>query len=134
MKQISHGFQQGYLSILFISYIKVINLLMLLDGVRISQELEHIVDDEDEDDEPIFVLTDEWREFFAKSEARRKQVEHVIILPGSLDSSNMFLSRNPPITQTIKSGLHNRCDMTEFETLNNPNKKIRNKAVINYLT
>ncbi|KAK7304535.1 hypothetical protein VNO77_42416 [Canavalia gladiata] len=39
----------------------------------ISQELEHIeLDGEEEDDEPVFVLTDEWREFFAKSEARRK--------------------------------------------------------------
>ncbi|KAL1293489.1 uncharacterized protein LOC107618160 isoform X3 [Arachis ipaensis] len=39
-----------------------------------SQELEHVeLHDEEEDDEPIFVLTDEWREFFAKSEARRKQ-------------------------------------------------------------
>jgi len=28
--------------------------------------------DEEEDDEPVFVLTDEWREFFAKSEARRQ--------------------------------------------------------------
>ncbi|ESR56785.1 hypothetical protein CICLE_v10024415mg, partial [Citrus x clementina] len=28
--------------------------------------------EEDDDDEPIFVLTDEWREFFAKSEAKRK--------------------------------------------------------------
>ena len=28
--------------------------------------------EEEEDDEPIFVLTDEWREFFAKSEAKRK--------------------------------------------------------------
>lgn len=26
----------------------------------------------EEDDEPVFVMTDEWREFFAKSEARRK--------------------------------------------------------------
>lgn len=25
------------------------------------------------DEEPVFVLTDEWREFFAKSEAKRKQ-------------------------------------------------------------
>ncbi|KNA20710.1 hypothetical protein SOVF_049990 [Spinacia oleracea] len=26
----------------------------------------------DEDEDPIFVMTDEWREFFAKSEARRR--------------------------------------------------------------
>ncbi|XP_020206404.1 uncharacterized protein LOC109791513 [Cajanus cajan] len=40
---------------------------------QISQELEHIdLDGEEEDDEPVFVLTDEWREFFAKSEAKRK--------------------------------------------------------------
>ncbi|MED6114899.1 hypothetical protein PIB30_085005 [Stylosanthes scabra] len=43
-------------------------------SVAHSQELEHVeLDDEEEDDEPVFVLTDEWREFFAKSEARRKQ-------------------------------------------------------------
>lgn len=30
------------------------------------------VAEDDDDDEPIFVLTDEWREFFAKSEAKRK--------------------------------------------------------------
>ncbi|KAG5099422.1 hypothetical protein JHK82_044474 [Glycine max] len=42
-------------------------------GERISLELEHIVlDGEEEEDEPVFVLTDEWREFFAQSEARRK--------------------------------------------------------------
>ncbi|MED6162153.1 hypothetical protein PIB30_067625 [Stylosanthes scabra] len=41
---------------------------------RSSQELEHVeLDDEEENDEPVFVLTDEWREFFPKSEARRKQ-------------------------------------------------------------
>lgn len=28
---------------------------------------------EDEEDEPIFVLTDEWMDFFAKSEARRQE-------------------------------------------------------------
>lgn len=28
---------------------------------------------EDEEEEPIFVLTDEWRDFFAKSEAKRRQ-------------------------------------------------------------
>ncbi|KAL5062929.1 hypothetical protein RYX36_024666 [Vicia faba] len=40
---------------------------------QISQEPEHIVfDGVEEDDEPVFVMTDEWREFFAKSEARRK--------------------------------------------------------------
>ncbi|XP_045832599.1 uncharacterized protein LOC123923893 isoform X2 [Trifolium pratense] len=40
---------------------------------QISQELEHIeLDGDEEDDEPVFVLTDEWREFFAKSEAKRK--------------------------------------------------------------
>lgn len=27
---------------------------------------------EDEEDEPVFVLTDEWAEFFAKSEAKRR--------------------------------------------------------------
>ncbi|KAJ7961605.1 SKI/DACH domain-containing protein 1-like [Quillaja saponaria] len=36
------------------------------------QEQEHEDFLEEEDDEPVFVLTDEWREFFAKSEARRR--------------------------------------------------------------
>lgn len=31
-----------------------------------------MLDGEEEEDEPVFVLTDEWREFFAQSEARRK--------------------------------------------------------------
>ncbi|XP_039021421.1 uncharacterized histidine-rich protein DDB_G0274557-like isoform X2 [Hibiscus syriacus] len=35
------------------------------------EELQDIKEEEEED-EPIFVLTDEWREFFAKSEAKRK--------------------------------------------------------------
>ncbi|XP_061341118.1 uncharacterized protein LOC133287503 [Gastrolobium bilobum] len=48
------------------------NQSMTSDAI-ISQELEHVeLDGEEEDDEPVFVLTDEWREFFAKSEARRK--------------------------------------------------------------
>ncbi|KAI5422952.1 hypothetical protein KIW84_046104 [Lathyrus oleraceus] len=43
---------------------------------QISQEPERIVfDGVEEDDEPVFVMTDEWREFFAKSEARRKLAE-----------------------------------------------------------
>jgi hypothetical protein len=43
-------------------------------GIRSSQEPEeHIeLDGDKEDDEPVFVLTDEWREFFAKSQAKRK--------------------------------------------------------------
>ncbi|XP_065633747.1 uncharacterized protein LOC112033904 isoform X1 [Quercus suber] len=36
------------------------------------QEQEHEGLEEEDDDEPVFVLTDEWREFFAKSEAKRK--------------------------------------------------------------
>lgn len=28
--------------------------------------------EEEDDDDPVFVLTDEWKEFFAKSEAKRK--------------------------------------------------------------
>ncbi|KAH0659908.1 hypothetical protein KY290_029459 [Solanum tuberosum] len=32
-------------------------------------------EDEDEEEEPIFVLTDEWRDFFAKSEAKRRQAK-----------------------------------------------------------
>lgn len=37
--------------------------------------LEGLVDDEDEEEEPQYVLTEEWAEFFAKAEARRKESE-----------------------------------------------------------
>ncbi|OMO77159.1 hypothetical protein CCACVL1_15186 [Corchorus capsularis] len=37
-----------------------------------EQEYEEVVQEEEEEVEPIFVLSDEWREFFAKSEAKRK--------------------------------------------------------------
>ncbi|KAL2319299.1 hypothetical protein Fmac_028268 [Flemingia macrophylla] len=47
--------------------------LPISSDARISQELERTeLGGEEEDDEPVFVLTDGWREFFAKSEARRK--------------------------------------------------------------
>ena len=36
------------------------------------QEQEHKGLEEEDDEEPVFVLTDEWMEFFAKSEAKRK--------------------------------------------------------------
>ncbi|KAM3731464.1 hypothetical protein ACB098_12G165300 [Castanea mollissima] len=39
---------------------------------QMLQEQEHEGLEEEDDDEPVFVLTDEWREFFAKSEAKRK--------------------------------------------------------------
>uniref|UniRef100_F6I7H4 Uncharacterized protein n=1 Tax=Vitis vinifera TaxID=29760 RepID=F6I7H4_VITVI len=39
---------------------------------RILQEQKHEGLEEEEDEEPVFVLTDEWMEFFAKSEAKRK--------------------------------------------------------------
>ncbi|PKI76749.1 homeobox-leucine zipper protein HOX21-like [Punica granatum] len=46
-------------------------------ATQMSQEQEHneqIGEDYDDyDEEPVFVLTDEWKEFFAKSEAKRKQ-------------------------------------------------------------
>lgn len=38
---------------------------------ELEQEQYYGIEDEDED-EPVFVLTDEWRDFFAKSEAKRK--------------------------------------------------------------
>lgn len=40
---------------------------------RMLEEQENDGLQEEEDDDPVFVLTDEWREFFAKSEAERKQ-------------------------------------------------------------
>ncbi|XP_027337671.1 uncharacterized protein LOC113851404 [Abrus precatorius] len=49
------------------------NQIPLTSLPQISQELKPTeLDGEEADDEPVFVLTDEWREFFAKSEARRK--------------------------------------------------------------
>ncbi|KAJ9169799.1 hypothetical protein P3X46_017950 [Hevea brasiliensis] len=41
---------------------------------QVLQDPGHNVSEEEEEEEgdPIFVLTDEWREFFAKSEAKRK--------------------------------------------------------------
>ncbi|XP_034689580.1 SKI/DACH domain-containing protein 1-like [Vitis riparia] len=38
----------------------------------ILQEQKHEGLEEEDDEEPVFVLTDEWMEFFAKSEAKRK--------------------------------------------------------------
>ncbi|XP_059660086.1 uncharacterized protein LOC132306637 [Cornus florida] len=46
-------------------------LNLQLPDVLIVQEENEELDVEDEE-EPIFVLTDEWREFFAKSEAKRR--------------------------------------------------------------
>lgn len=42
------------------------------------EHLDEIVEDE-EDAEPIFVLTEEWVEFFAKSEAKRRLGKHLCI-------------------------------------------------------
>ncbi|KAG6417209.1 hypothetical protein SASPL_119362 [Salvia splendens] len=43
------------------------------DARIIDNEIENLEDEnEEEEEDPIFVLTDEWREFFAKSEAKRK--------------------------------------------------------------
>ena len=42
---------------------------------RVLQEQNHhgvAFEEEEDDEDPIFVLTDEWKEFFAKSEAKRK--------------------------------------------------------------
>lgn len=38
-----------------------------------DRAMEDAYEREDEEDEPIFVLTDEWMDFFAKSEARRQE-------------------------------------------------------------
>lgn len=47
------------------------SLLFCLVYTRmIEDDIELLEDEEDED--PVFVLTDEWREFFAKSEAKRR--------------------------------------------------------------
>ncbi|KAL4192587.1 hypothetical protein AMTRI_Chr06g172740 [Amborella trichopoda] len=42
----------------------------LADAEPSREELE---DGEEEEEEPVFVMTDEWMEFFAKSEAKRRQ-------------------------------------------------------------
>ncbi|KAF9688423.1 hypothetical protein SADUNF_Sadunf02G0195700 [Salix dunnii] len=39
---------------------------------QVLQEPECDALEEEEEDDPVFVLTDEWREFFARSEAKRK--------------------------------------------------------------
>lgn len=43
---------------------------LLVHTRMIEDEIELLEDEEEED--PVFVLTDEWRDFFAKSEAKRK--------------------------------------------------------------
>ncbi|KAL7116226.1 hypothetical protein ACP275_04G229800 [Erythranthe tilingii] len=43
----------------------------LHDSTMKQDEIEE-VEEEEEEEEAIFVLTDEWRDFFAKSEAKRK--------------------------------------------------------------
>ncbi|KAJ8428485.1 hypothetical protein Cgig2_029938 [Carnegiea gigantea] len=57
--------------------------LTLLMRPRVGQfkMISRILQDDDdleelEDEEPVFVMTDEWREFFAKSEARRQEVSN----------------------------------------------------------
>lgn len=58
------------LSVLFILLILNINII---STIRVLQEPGHnALEEEEEEEDPIFVLTDEWREFFAKSEAKRK--------------------------------------------------------------
>ena len=37
-----------------------------------ADQAEELSFDDDEDEEPVFVLTDEWAEFFAKADAKRK--------------------------------------------------------------
>ncbi|XP_057808746.1 uncharacterized protein LOC131023219 [Salvia miltiorrhiza] len=42
------------------------------DAQMIDNEMENLEHEDEEEGDPIFVLTDEWREFFAKSDAKRK--------------------------------------------------------------
>lgn len=42
---------------------------------------EQMEDYDDYDEEPVFILTDEWREFFAQSEAKRKKGSILTPLP-----------------------------------------------------
>jgi len=49
-------------------------------GVEEAAEgVEEYVEEEDNDEDPQFVLADEWLEFFAKSEARRKESKDLLI-------------------------------------------------------
>jgi len=49
-------------------------------GVEEAEEgVEEYVEEEDNDEDPQFVLADEWLEFFAKSEARRKESKDLLI-------------------------------------------------------
>ncbi|KAH6759731.1 hypothetical protein C2S52_009864 [Perilla frutescens var. hirtella] len=44
-----------------------------MDARMVEDEIEKREDEEDEEEgDPMFVLTDEWRDFFAKSEAKRR--------------------------------------------------------------
>ncbi|KAH7576389.1 hypothetical protein JRO89_XS01G0050700 [Xanthoceras sorbifolium] len=59
------------------------------DVTQMLQEQEHGGLDEagEDDDKPIFVLTDEWREFFAASEAKRKLGGKMVV---HVFSANLF--------------------------------------------
>ncbi|XP_047053019.1 heart- and neural crest derivatives-expressed protein 1-like [Lolium rigidum] len=41
-------------------------------ALQVGQEDVYLEGEEEEDEEPVFVLTDEWAEFFAKADAKRK--------------------------------------------------------------
>lgn len=45
---------------------------MRMDASIVEDEIEKLEDEYEEEGDPIFVLTDEWKEFFAKSEAKRR--------------------------------------------------------------
>ncbi|CAM8959279.1 unnamed protein product [Rhodiola kirilowii] len=44
----------------------------LVDEVLMQEEVDNEEREGLDDDDPVFVMTDEWKEFFAKSEARRR--------------------------------------------------------------
>ncbi|XP_019180155.1 PREDICTED: forkhead box protein L2-like [Ipomoea nil] len=47
--------------------------ITLSDAMMMQEE--NLEEEPDEEEDPIFVLTDEWRDFFAKSEAKRRQAK-----------------------------------------------------------
>ncbi|XP_052111631.1 uncharacterized protein LOC127743009 [Arachis duranensis] len=74
-------------------------------NLRSSQELEHVeLHDKEEDDGPIFFLIDEWREFFAKAEARRKQeITKRKIVSSCENTSTHEFNDSPPVDQNESS-------------------------------
>lgn len=82
----------------FCLYFKIFSIYLWLvkrvmyeeTNVEIEEEGEH---QEEEEGDPVFVLTDEWKEFFAKSEAKRRiGRSHLVLCFFSSRISVLFLN------------------------------------------